>query len=118
MTALRQENGNAARALEFTILTAARTGKVLGAHWDEFDLTAKLWTIPGKRMTGGREHRVPLSPAATALLETLWENREGEFVFVGGVKGKPLSNMAMLVLLRRMKRDDLTVHGFRSTFRD
>jgi integrase len=118
MTALRQENGNAARALEFTILTAARTSEVLGARWDEFDMNAKLWTIPGKRMKGGREHRVPLSPAVIALLEMLWENREGEFVFAGGVSGKPLSNMAMLVLLRRMKRNELTVHGFRSTFRD
>lgn len=118
LAALRQEHGNAARALEFTILCAARTGEVLGATWGEFDLSAKLWTIPGKRMKGGREHRVPLSASAIAILETLWQDREGEFVFAGGVKGRPLSNMAMLVLLRRMKRDDLTTHGFRSTFRD
>jgi len=115
---LRQEGGMAARALEFAILTAARTGEVIGAQWNEIDRDAKLWTIPGERMKGRREHRVPLSEAALALLDALGQQRIGEFVFVGGKTGRPLSNMAMLVLLRRMKRADLTVHGFRSTFRD
>lgn len=115
---LRQEGGMAAQALEFAILTAARTGEVIGARWPEIDRQAKLWTIPGERMKGGREHRVPLSDAALAILARLYQDREGEFVFAGGRAGRSLSNMAMLVLLRRMKRADLTVHGFRSTFRD
>jgi integrase len=118
METLRQENGGAAGALEFAILTAARTGEVIGARWSDIDRNAKLWTIPGARMKGGREHRVPLSDAALAILDRLADTRQGEFIFPGGQAGRPLSNMAMLVLLRRMKRDDLTVHGFRSTFRD
>ncbi|HXC90211.1 MAG TPA: integrase arm-type DNA-binding domain-containing protein [Stellaceae bacterium] len=118
METLRQENGGAAGALEFAILTAARTGEVIGARWADIDRNAKLWTIPGARMKGGREHRVPLSDAALAILDRLADTRQGEFIFPGGQAGRPLSNMAMLVLLRRMKRDDLTVHGFRSTFRD
>ena len=108
----------AARALEFAILTAARTGEVIGARWNEIDRDAKLWTIPVVRMKSEREHRVPLSPAVLGLLDRLAETPAGDFVFAGGQAGRPLSNMAMLVLLRRMKRDDLTVHGFRSTFRD
>jgi integrase len=118
MERLRQENGSAARALEFAILTAARTGEVIGARWDEIDIEARLWTIPAARMKSEREHRVPLPLAAVALLERLAETRSGDFVFAGGQAGRPLSNMAMLVLLRRMKRGDMTVHGFRSTFRD
>jgi len=118
MEGLRQENGSAARALEFAILTGARTGEVIGARWGEIDRNAKLWTIAGARMKGGREHRVPLSDAALAIVDRLAEDRQGEFIFAGGLAGRPLSNMAMLVLLRRMKRADLTVHGFRSTFRD
>jgi integrase len=115
---LRRQAGMAARALEFAILTAARTGEVIGARWEEFDLAEKLWTIPAARMKAGKEHRVPLSDAALAIVTELAQQRQSEFVFPGGVAGKPLSNMAMLTLLRRMKRDDLTVHGFRSTFRD
>jgi len=119
METLRHEGGTAARALEFAILTAARTGEVIGARKPEIDRQAKLWTIPGERMKGGREHRVPLTDAALAIVDRLHqENPESEFVFAGGKAGRPLSNMAMRVLLRRMKRDDLTVHGFRSTFRD
>jgi integrase len=118
MERLRQENGTAAGSLEFAILTAARTGEVIGARWGEIDRITKLWTIPANRMKGGREHRVPLSAAAFAILDALAEDRRGDFIFPGAVTGKPLSNMAMLVLIRRMKRDDLTVHGFRSTFRD
>jgi integrase len=115
---LRRQEGIAARALEFLILTAARTGEIIGARWDEIDLIDKLWVIPGTRMKAGREHRVPLSAAALGILENMKAVRESDFVFPGGKKGKPLSNMAMLALLERMGRDDLTAHGFRSTFRD
>jgi integrase len=109
MVELRQQEGVAARALEFAILTAARTGEVIGARWQEIDFQARLWTVPGNRMKAGREHRVPLSAAAMALLTGL--KREGDRVF-------PISNVAMLTLLRRMGRGELTVHGFRSAFSD
>jgi integrase len=117
MDALEGQDGTAARALEFLILTAARTGEIIGARWDEVDLEEKIWTVPGERMKAGREHRVPLSPAALVLLKRMKET-ESDFVFPGGKKGMPLSNMAMLAVLKRMRRDDLTAHGFRSTFRD
>ena len=107
-----------AKALEFTILTACRTGEVLGARWDEIDLSSRTWTIPAGRMKGEREHRVPLSAPAIAVAAALKEICTSDYVFPGARRGKPLSNMAMLVLLRRMNRSDLTVHGFRSTFRD
>ena len=108
----------------FTILTAARSGEVFGARWCEIDLANKVWTIPGERMKAGREHRVPLSPAAITVLKAMEiarpeDDDKGEaFVFPGAKTGSPLSGMAMLVLLRRMNRDDITAHGFRSTFRD
>ena len=91
---------------------------MIGAEWSEFDLDAGTWTVPAARMKGGSEHRVPLSTAALAIVRTLAEARTGGFVFPGGRHGKPLSNMSMLMMLRRMERGDLTVHGFRSTFRD
>jgi integrase len=121
---LRARDAGAARALEFTALTAARTGETLGARWCEIDLAEKLWTVPGERMKAGREHRVPLSVPAMAVLREMAKLRpasdaKGEaFVFPGAIKGRPLSQMAMLVLLRRMERTDITPHGFRSTFRD
>jgi integrase len=115
---LRQQDGIAARALEFTILTAARTGEVIGATWPEIDLDSRLWTIPGERMKSGREHRVPLPDPAVAILAGLRELRQSDFVFPGQRVGKELSNMAMLQLLKRMRRPDLTVHGFRSSFAD
>jgi integrase len=118
MVALRQREAIAALALEFCILTAARSGEVLGARWDEIDLAAKVWTIPAKRMKAAREHRVPLSGCAMAILEKLAEARTGAFVFPSHRRGKPLSGMAMMMLLRRMNRNDVTVHGFRSAFRD
>jgi len=122
MTALRAQEGIAARALEFAILTAMRTGEVIGATWGEINLADKIWIIPGDRMKAGREHRVPLSAGAVAILEAMLKIAEngdpGTHVFPGRKRGKPLSNMAMLVLLRRMGRGDLTAHGFRSTFRD
>jgi integrase len=120
MAALRLEQGVSARALEFAILTAARTGEVIGGKWSEFDLINKVWIVPGERMKAGREHRVPLSKRAMTILRDVKPDQiTGEmFVFPGNKPGSPLSNMAFLMLLRRMKRDDLTVHGFRSTFRD
>jgi integrase len=113
-----KEEGVGARALEFLILTATRTGEVLGARWSEINLRGKLWTIPAARMKAGKEHVVPLSPRAVEILEGLKPDAPEGFVFPGRDGKKPLSNMAFLMLLRRMGRDDLTGHGFRSTFRD
>jgi integrase len=104
--------------MEFLILTAARTGEVLGARRTEVDRKKATWTIPGERMKNGKEHVVPLSPAALKVLERMQKISAGEFIFFGQASGRPLSNMALLVLLRRMKRTDITSHGFRSTFRD
>ncbi|MGA7180189.1 MAG: tyrosine-type recombinase/integrase [Thiobacillaceae bacterium] len=116
MAQLRTQGGMGALALEFTILTAARTGEVIGARWEEVDLDNKVWTVPATRMKAEREHRVPLCERALEILKEL-QRLGGEFVFPG-LRGKPLSNMAMLAVLRRMGRKDLTVHGFRSTLRD
>src|SRR5262249_36889865 len=118
MARLRSREGVGARALEFTILTATRTGESLGARWSEIDFAKKVWTVPAERMKGGRSHRVPLSPAALAVLEGLHASRESEVVFPGPSSGRPLSNMAMLTVLRRMGHVDITTHGFRSSFRD
>jgi integrase len=118
LKALEAQSGAAAQALAFTILTAARTSETLGARWSEIDLAARIWTVPAERMKAGVEHRVPLTAPAVAILERMAEVRADDFVFPGGKRGRPLSNMAMLVLLRRMDRGDLTVHGFRSSFRD
>jgi integrase len=118
MAKLRQRGGTAAPALEFAILTAARTGETIGAGWDEIDLEAKVWTVPAARMKAGREHRVPLSGAALKILERMAATRHGDFVFPGGRAGRPLSNMAFLTTLRRMGHRGLTAHGFRSTFSD
>jgi integrase len=115
---LRVRQSLAAKALEFAILTACRSGEVRGARWEEFDLDKAVWVIPGKRMKAGKEHRVPLSDRAATILMALKEMRTGDFVFPGTARGKPLSEMAMAMQLRRMKADDITVHGFRSTFRD
>ncbi len=118
MVDLRQQQGIAARGVELAILTAARSGEIRGATWAEIDLDGALWTIPADRMKAGREHRIPLSKQAVALLNAL--PRNGEFVFPGAKAkdGKPLSDMSLTAVLRRMKRGDITVHGFRSTFRD
>ena len=115
MARLRAKQGASARGLEFVILTAARTGEVIGAKWGEIDFGDKVWTIAAERMKAGKEHRVPLSSRTLAILQDL--PRDGEFVFLGARKDKPLSNMAMLELVRGM-RGDVTVHGFRSSFRD
>jgi integrase len=105
-------------ALELCILTAARSGEILGMRWAEIDLGKKIWTVPADRMKAGREHRVPLSLRAAAILRQLEKLKAGDFVFVGQARNKPLSNMAMEMVLRRMKIQDATVHGFRSSFRD
>jgi integrase len=118
MQSLRQQEGTAARALEFLILTASRTSEVVGARWDELHLKQKLWAVPASRIKGGKEHRVPLPSRAIEVVEKLNEHKHSEWVFPGGKKTRPLSNMALLALLKRMGRRDLTAHGFRSTFRD
>jgi integrase len=120
MVKLRQQEGMAARALEFLILTAARTGEVIGARWPEINLREKLWTIPAERMKAGKEHRVPLSPRAVEILEAVrpGPSEADGYVFPGNKAKKPLSNMALSMLLRRMDRIDMTAHGMRSSFRD
>jgi integrase len=120
---LRSQEGTAARALEFVILTAARTNEVIGATWGEIDVTNKVWTIPADRRKAKREHRVPLSARAVEILDEMKKIAgkgvaRGAPVFPNERNGKPLSNMACSMLLRRMERADITVHGFRSTFRD
>ncbi|MFT4435323.1 tyrosine-type recombinase/integrase [Caballeronia sp. 15715] len=117
MESLRAMEGVAAKALEFCIYTAARTNEIIGAQWDEIDLEAKLWTVPAERMKMKKEHRVPLSGRAVAILKAMEKVRQDDFVFPGLKKDKGLSNMSLLAVLKRMERADLTVHGFRSTFR-
>ena len=127
MSALRAREGVSARAVEFAILTACRSGEVRGARWAEFDTTSKLWTIPAERMKAKREHHVPLSDLALALLESMPKDGGVDVVFAG-TKGQPLSDMSLTAVIRRMDGDDkpiwadangesITVHGFRSTFR-
>jgi integrase len=118
MSNLHARNGAAARALEFAILTAARSGEVLGARWVEFDLDHAVWTLPAMRMKAGREHRVPLSRRALRIVKAMHDHRAGDFVFAGEKPGKPLSVMALEMVLRRMQVERATVHGFRSAFRD
>jgi len=118
MTQLRQRSALAARCLEFTILTAARSGEALGATWSEIDLEARLWTVPRERMKAGQEHTVPLSASAIALLQSLQTNESQPADRVFTVGGSHRSNMAMAMLLRRMGFGHVTTHGFRSTFRD
>lgn len=118
--ALKGRLSTAARALHFLILTAARTGEVLGAKWKEIDLESKVWTVPADRMKAGVEHRVPLTPAAIAVLNAVAiHGRDPDaFVFPSQKVGSALSDMSMLMLLKRMKVVDVTPHGFRSSFRD
>ena len=122
MAELEKQEGVAAIALRFAILTAARTGEAVGATWAEIDLQEKVWTVPGERMKAGREHRVPLSTGAVEVLTEAAKLRTDRAadapVFPGAKAGRGLSNMAFLMLLRRMERGDLTAHGFRSAFRD
>jgi integrase len=115
---LRKQKTISAFALEFLILTATRSGEALGARWNEFDLGAKVWTIPPARMKARREHRVPLPGRAMGVLGWMAGAKRSEFVFPGRTADQPLSTGAFTALLQRMKVEDVTVHGFRSTFRD
>jgi integrase len=115
---LRKQPGIASTAFEFLILTAARTSEVVGARWSEIDFNKKIWTVPADRIKAGREHRVPLSARALTILKSMAAGDQGEFVFPSTKADRPLSNMALLAVLKRMKRTEITAHGFRSTFRD
>ena len=116
---LRQRKGYSALALEFLILTAARTSEIIGAKWAEIDLEKKVWTVPAGRMKVGKEHRVPLCIRAVEILSSITSNRNPEeHVFSGWKQNKGLSNNALLALLKKMGRSNITAHGFRSTFRD
>jgi integrase len=115
---LRERQSVAAMALEFAILTASRSGEVLNARWSEIDLKKRLWVVPAVRMKAGRDHRVPLSNRAVEILQELAAGRGGPSIFSGRSAEKPLSAMAMEMVLRRMKVQGATVHGFRSAFRD
>ena len=117
---LREYEGVSTRlAFEILILTASRTGEILKAKWNEFDLEGKVWTVPADRMKAKREHRVPLSARCLEILESAKEIADGgEYVFPGAIAKEPLSNMSLLMALRRMGHADLTAHGFRSSFRD
>ncbi len=117
VASLREREAVSALGLEFLILTAARSGEVLGARWDEVDIDAKVWTVPAGRMKAGKEHRVPLSARAVEILQKVKPLRDGDYVFPGQRKAKGLSIMAFEMLLRRMGAD-YTTHGFRSAFRD
>lgn len=114
---LATRDAMAAKALMFTCLTGSRTGEVLGMRWDEIDGDARVWTCPSVRMKTGEDHKVPLTDAMLAIIEPL-RAMQSDYVFEGQKRHKPLSNMAMLMLLRRMNVEGVTVHGFRSTFRD
>jgi integrase len=118
VAALRDRDGLAPLALEFCILTAARSGEVRGMDWAEVDLDGALWTVPAKRMKAGRLHRVPLSDRAVAILAAVRPMTGGEGLVFPGTKGQPLSDMTLAAVLKRMKLEAVTVHGFRSSFRD
>jgi integrase len=118
MVRVRESQSIAAKALELTVLTACRTGEVVGARWSEIDLDKRLWVIPPERMKAGREHRVPLCDRALVILKEMATVQRGQFVFPGINAKRHLSSMAMLNLMGRLKADGITVHGFRSSFRD
>jgi integrase len=118
MQLLKGESSPSARALEFLILTASRTSEALGVVWSEIDLRRRLWSIPAERMKAGKEHRVPLPSRACEILSEMSTVRHSDFVFPGTKLGRPLSQMALAMLLRRIGWGHVTVHGFRSTFRD
>jgi integrase len=105
-------------ALQLVVLTAARASEVAGARWDEINIADRVWIIPAERMKGDREHRVPLSAPAIEVIKTMAEIRQSDFVFPGGKTGRPITTEAMWELLRRMGRATVTIHGFRSSFRD
>jgi integrase len=123
--AVEKQPGLGAKALKLVIFTACRSNEVLGATWDEIDLSNRVWTIPAERMKGGKEHRVPLTPPALAIIKDLKKERDAlpedersQYLFPSPKGNASLSNVVMLALLKRMKRKDITVHGFRSSFRD
>lgn len=119
MEQLRERKGSSALALEFMILTAARTGEIRGAKWEEINLTTNVWTVPAERMKAGREHRIPLSKRAVAILMSIQSNRNPEeFVFSGWKAGTGLSDGSLLALMKKIAFGPYTPHGFRSTFRD
>ena len=119
MAALRKDTSIAARALEFITLTAARLGEAIGATWEEIDLSARTWTIPAERMKkGDREHKVPLSDAAIAVLKTMREIQQSDYVFPGFKHGQPIGGDALRELIKKLAGDAITIHGLRSTFRD
>jgi integrase len=118
VTRLRAIETVSARALEFVILTAGRSGEVYGATWAEIDADGKLWTVPASRMKAGREHRVPLAPRALEIVETMKAMRVSDYLFPGRARGKPLSHVAMAKTIERIGVENATVHGFRSAFRD
>ncbi|MBB3236129.1 tyrosine-type recombinase/integrase [Phyllobacterium endophyticum] len=118
MKNLREREAVAALALEFLILSAARSGEVLNATWHEIDFDERLWNIPGNRMKAGKNHSVPLTPAALMILNRLKTVRTSDYIFPGQRPNRPLSATSIEMLLRRMKQDEITPHGFRSTFRD
>ena len=118
MNILSNTDGMGARALEMTILTATRTKESLGAKWSEIDLDNRVWTIPKERMKAGVEHRVPLSEQAMKVVTKMADNKMSDYVFPNRASGKPMSNAGMSSVLKRLERTDITVHGFRSTFRD
>ena len=117
MKSLEQRDGMASLGLQFLILTAARSGEVRGARWDEIDRTNRTWTIPANRMKAGKEHQIPLSDAAMSVLNKNQVFVDNPLIFPAP-RGGMLSDMTMTAVLKRMERSDLTVHGFRSTFRD
>jgi integrase len=118
MVELRKRSGTPARALEFAILTAARSGEVLGLVWDELNFADKVWTVPGERMKSGRAHRVPLSPRCLQILSEMRAIRQGAYVFTGRTGGAPMWANALPHVLKQLGRTGVTVHGFRSAFRD
>nr|WP_181017868.1 site-specific integrase [Sneathiella aquimaris] len=118
MIELKEQDGIASLGLQFLILTAARTSEVIEAEWSEIDKEKALWVVPAERMKSGKEHRVPLSESALEVLQNLEEVRQSKYILPGQGGRGHLSNMAFLNLLKRMKRKGLTVHGFRSTFKD
>ncbi|MCC7080104.1 MAG: integrase arm-type DNA-binding domain-containing protein [Burkholderiales bacterium] len=118
MKELRAREGVAPKALEFVILTAARISEAVKATWDEIDLSARIWTVPAARMKAGREHRVPLSPAAVTVLKAMEKLRQSSYIFPGWREKRPITSDSCLKLLGEMDYPDITVHGFRSTFRD
>ena len=117
MADLRRREGTSARCLEFTILTAARTGEAIGARWDEIDLQAQVWTVPAERKKGGKAHRKPLSPRVAEIIRERQARREGDYVFPGRSGGAPLSHTSLPAMLHAMGGADVTTHGFRATFR-